>query len=133
MKKVLVRTLLTQELEVPNDWEREHVFDFLAEYQSFRTAFQGVSNEDQTARIIDLGVIEETVEDIKLDTIVKVHQGSFAFCGASAAVPTGRKITVQGVVYDEGCAICPVLEGPSLSNLAMHGESDTYGRLPSVQ
>ena len=70
----------------------------------------------------------ETVEDIKLDTIVKVHQGSFAFCGASAAVPTGRKITVQGVVYDEGCAICPVLEGPSLSNLAMHGESDTYGK-----
>ena len=60
----------------------------------------------------------ETVADIKLDTIVKVHQGSFAFCGASAAVPTGRKITVQGVVYDEGCAICPVLEGPSLSNLA---------------
>lgn len=64
MKKVLVRTLLTQELEVPDDWEREHVLDFLGEYQSFRTAFQGVSNEDQTARIIDLGVIEETVEQL---------------------------------------------------------------------
>jgi hypothetical protein len=64
MKKVLVRTLLTQELEVPEDWEREHVFDFLAEYQSFRTAFQGVSNEDQTARIIDLGVVEEVVEQM---------------------------------------------------------------------
>ena len=70
----------------------------------------------------------ETVEDIKSDKIVKLHQGSFAFCGASAAVPTGRKITVQGVVYDEGCAICPVLEGPSLSNLAMEGESGTYGK-----
>jgi len=70
----------------------------------------------------------EIVEDIKSDTIVKIHQGSFAFCGASAAVPTGRKITVQGVVYDEGCAICPVLEGPSLSNLAMKGESGTYGK-----
>ena len=64
MKKVLVRTLLTQELEVPNDWEREHVFDFLAEYQSFRTAFQGVSNEDQTARIVDIGVVEETVTEM---------------------------------------------------------------------
>ena len=64
MKKVLVRTLLTQELEVPDDWEREHVFDFLAENQSFRTAFQGVSNEEQTARIVDLGVIEETVEQL---------------------------------------------------------------------
>ncbi len=64
MKKVIVRTLLTQELEVPDSWEREHVFDFLAENQSFRTAFQGVSNEDQTARIVDLGVIEETVEQL---------------------------------------------------------------------
>ena len=70
----------------------------------------------------------ETVEDIKSDKIVKLHQGSFAFCGASAAVPTGRKIVVQGVVYDEGCAICPVLDGPSISNLAMEGISGTYGK-----
>ena len=62
--KVIVRTLLTQELEVPDSWDRFDVFDFLAENQSFRTAFQGVSNEDQTARIIDLGVIEETVEQL---------------------------------------------------------------------
>ena len=70
----------------------------------------------------------ETVEDIKSEKIVRLHQGSFAFCGASAAVPTGKKITVQGVVYDEGCAICPVLDGPSLSNLAMQGVSETYGK-----
>jgi hypothetical protein len=70
----------------------------------------------------------ETVEDIKSDTIVKIHQGSFAFCGASAALPTGRKIMVQGVEYYEGCAICPVLDGPSLSNLAMEGVSETYGK-----
>jgi hypothetical protein len=70
----------------------------------------------------------ETVEDIKSDKIVKIHQGSFAFCGASSAVPTGRKITVQGVEYNEGCAICPVLNGPSLSNLAMEGNSETYGK-----
>ena len=70
----------------------------------------------------------ETMEDIKSEKIVRLHQGSFAFCGASAAVPTGKKITVQGVVYDEGCAICPVLDGPSLSNLAMQGVSETYGK-----
>ena len=70
----------------------------------------------------------ETMEDIKSEKIVRLHQGSFAFCGASAAVPTGKKITVQGVVYDEGCAICPVLDGPSLSNLAMKGVSETYGK-----
>jgi hypothetical protein len=64
MKKVIVETVLTQELEVPESWDRYDVLDFLAENQSFRTAFQGVSNEDQTARIIDLGVVTETVTEM---------------------------------------------------------------------
>ena len=70
----------------------------------------------------------ETVEDLKSSKIVKIHQGSFAFCGASGAIPTGKKIIVQGKEYDEGCAICPVLDGPSISNLAMEGVSGTYGK-----
>ena len=74
------------------------------------------------------GTKTETLEDIKSDKIVKIHDGSFAFCGASAAVPTGRKIIVQGVEYDEGCAICPVLNGSSISSLAMEGVSGTYGK-----
>ena len=78
--------------------------------------------------LFSCGVETETAEDIKSDKIVKIHNGSFAFCGASSAVPTGRKITVQGVEYNEGCAICPVLDGPSLSNLAMEGVSGTYGK-----
>jgi hypothetical protein len=64
MKTVRVETLLVQELEVPESWEREDVFDFLAEFQSFRDAFQGVSNEDQTARITDIGVIDERVTEM---------------------------------------------------------------------
>ena len=68
MKKVIVRTELMQELEVPESWDRLDVFDFLGEYQSFRTAFQGVSNEDQTARIVDLGVVIETVEQLGEET-----------------------------------------------------------------
>ena len=64
MKKVIVETVLTQELEVPESWDRYDVFDFLAEHESFRTAFQGVSNEDQTARIVDLGVVNETVTEM---------------------------------------------------------------------
>lgn len=70
----------------------------------------------------------DTVEDLKSDKAVKIHEGAFAFCGASAAVPTGKKIIVQGVEYDEGCAVCPVLSGPSISNLAMEGVSGTYGK-----
>ena len=60
--KVYVTTVLTQELEVPDTWDKFDVFDFLGENQSFRDAFQGVSNEDQTARILDVGVLEETVD-----------------------------------------------------------------------
>ena len=64
MKTVRVETLLTQELEVPDSWEREDVFDFLGEYQSFRTAFQGVSNGDNTATIVDVMVLEEEVTEM---------------------------------------------------------------------
>ena len=62
--KAYVTTNLRQEMEVPDNWEREDVLDFLGEFQSFRTAFQGVSNEDQTARIIDLVVVEEEITEL---------------------------------------------------------------------
>ena len=68
MKKVIVRTELYQELMVPESWDRYDVYNFLAEHQSFRGAFQGVSNEDQTARIIDLGITTETVTEMGEET-----------------------------------------------------------------
>jgi hypothetical protein len=64
MKTAMVTTILRQEIQVPDDWEREHVLDFLGEFQSFRTAFQGVSNEDQSARILDLCVVEEEITEL---------------------------------------------------------------------
>ena len=60
-------------------------------------------------------------------SVVRIHQGQFAFCGASSAVPTGKKITIQGKEFNEGCAICPVLNSPSISNIAMYGEGGTWG------
>ena len=62
--KVLLTTVLRQELEVPDNWDREDVYDFLAQNQSFNDAFQGVSNEDQTARIVDVMVLEEEITEI---------------------------------------------------------------------
>jgi len=62
--KAYVTTILRQEIEVPEGWEREDVYDFLAENQSFRTAFQGVSNTDQTARIVDIMVLEEEITEL---------------------------------------------------------------------
>ena len=61
------------------------------------------------------------------ESVLRIHEGKYAFCGASGAVPTGKKITIQGVEYDEGCAICVVLDGPSISNLEMNGKDGTYG------
>ena len=60
--------------------------------------------------------------------ILQIHEGAYAFCGASGAVPTGKKIMVQGVEFDEGCAICPVLVGPSIANLDMWGDGGTWGK-----
>ena len=66
-------------------------------------------------------------DEVSVEKVLQIHKGKFAFCGASGAVPTGRKIKVQGRLFDEGCAICPVLDGPSIANLAMYGEGGTWG------
>jgi hypothetical protein len=58
---------------------------------------------------------------------LKVHEGLYAFCGASGAELTGNQIMIQGKVFEEGCSICPVLDGPSISNLAMDGFSPSWG------
>jgi hypothetical protein len=60
--KAFVTTILRQEIEVPEGWGREDVYDFLAEHQSFRTAFQGVGNDEAT--IVDVIVVEEEVTEL---------------------------------------------------------------------
>ncbi len=64
MKTAWVTTIVRQEIQVPDDWEREHIYDFLGEYQSFRGAFQGMSNLEETARIADIMVLEEEVTEL---------------------------------------------------------------------
>ena len=62
--KVIVETVLTQELEVPDDWNQLDVSDFLAACQSFRTAFRGLSNVEQTAQIVDIDVVDERITEM---------------------------------------------------------------------
>ena len=60
-----------------------------------------VSNYSEIKKgIKDAWTQDETTEDFESNEIVKIHEGSFAFCGASGALPTGKKIIVQGVEYD---------------------------------
>lgn len=79
------------------------------------------------ATLILFGCTEKGKNDSKQSGALTIHKGNYAFCGASGALPTGKKIIIQGVEFDEGCAICPVLSGPSISNLAMYGEGGTWG------
>ncbi len=65
MKKAWVTTVIRQEIEVPDVWDKEDIYDFLGEYQSFRGAFQGMANLEETARIVDLMVLDEEVTEFE--------------------------------------------------------------------
>ena len=45
-----------------------------------------------------------------------ICNGEFALCAASASVPTGKTIRVDGKEFAEGMAVCPVLHGRSIAN-----------------
>ena len=48
-----------------------------------------------------------------------ICNGEYALCAASGSTPTGKKITVNGKVFAEGMAVCPVLKGRSVANGAL--------------
>ena len=52
--KVLVETVVTQLIEVPDDATEMDLRMFLGDYQSFNDAFAGVSDQDQKFRILNL-------------------------------------------------------------------------------
>ena len=45
-----------------------------------------------------------------------ICNGEFALCAASASVPTGKTIRVEGKEFQEGMAVCPVLTGKAVAN-----------------
>ena len=50
---------------------------------------------------------KEAIKKIYKDKALTIVVGKFAFCGASAAKPTGKTITVEGRKFLEGVAACP--------------------------
>jgi predicted transcriptional regulator len=62
--KAMVTTILRQEIEVPEGWTKQDVYNFLAENQSFRDAFEGISDAEQIARVVDIMVLEEEVTEL---------------------------------------------------------------------
>ena len=47
---------------------------------------------------------------------IMVCNGEYALCAASGSTPTGKTITINGKVFQEGMAVCPVLTGRSIAN-----------------
>ena len=64
MPRAMVTTVIRQEIEVPEGAERADVLEFLAEHQSFRSAFQGVDSLHGEYRILDLVVVEEAITEL---------------------------------------------------------------------
>ena len=62
--KALVTTTINQVIEVPEGTDRQSVLEFLAENQSFTSAFVGVSDMTQRFRIVDISVVEEEVVEL---------------------------------------------------------------------
>ena len=48
----------------------------------------------------------------------KICTGEFALCAASGATLTGKTITVNGNAFPEVVAVCPVLRGPAIADVA---------------
>lgn len=48
-----------------------------------------------------------------------ICNGEFALCAASASVPTGKSIRVDGTEFQEGMAVCPVLTGKAIANSSL--------------
>jgi len=63
--KAYVTTTIQQVIEVPEGTDKQGVLNFLAEYQSFRDAFVGVSDVFDTGfRITEVQVLEEAVTEL---------------------------------------------------------------------
>ena len=51
---------------------------------------------------------------------LSICKGEYALCAASPtkAIP-GKKVTINGLEFDAGVAVCPVLKGLSIANLSL--------------
>ena len=45
-----------------------------------------------------------------------ICEGRYALCAASPTTPTGKTIVINGVTFQEGVSVCPVLTGKSVGD-----------------
>ena len=54
---------------------------------------------------------------------IAICTGEYALCAASPATLTGKLMTVNGKVYKQGVAVCPVLTGSAIADLELMNNS----------
>ena len=64
MAQAIIETLIRQTVEIPEGTDKQAVYNFLAENQSFRDAFVGTSDAEQTFRIVEVEVVDEDVVEL---------------------------------------------------------------------
>ena len=66
-KIVKVEAIVCLFIEVPDDTDKQAVYNFLGENVDYAEAFQGISDEAQSIRITDVTVPDEDVVDMDYD------------------------------------------------------------------
>jgi hypothetical protein len=62
---------------------------------------------------------------VHADPDLAICHGEYALCASSATEPTGKTMTVGSKTFQEGHAVCPVIQGESIADLnLMHGSCD---------
>ena len=64
MAQAIIETLIRQTITIPEGTDKQAVYNFLAENQSFRDAFVGISDAEQTFRIVEVEVVDEDVVEL---------------------------------------------------------------------
>ena len=48
---------------------------------------------------------------------IAICTGEYALCAASPTTPTGKTMTVNGKLFRQGIAVCPILNGNAIANM----------------
>ena len=54
---------------------------------------------------------------------IAICKGEYALCAASATTLTGKTMQLNGKIFKEGVAVCPVLTGEAVANMDLMGGS----------
>lgn len=57
---------------------------------------------------------------VKADPLITCS-GEYALCASSSTTPTGKTIIINGVEFQEGVSVCPVLTGESVADSRLTG------------